>query len=184
MIGSVCQTESGKSADDAKLLQSLTRGLSVLEAFRNSEELSLNELTARAGLPKTTVFRILQTLEKLGYLDGATDSKYRLGIRILNIGRDGHAKHLLRQTAQPHLQSLQSTLGETVNLGVLEGVEVLYLQVLESRSSLRVVERPGSCSPLHASAMGKCQIAYLPEAELDRLLGSLNMRRFTERGDL
>jgi DNA-binding IclR family transcriptional regulator len=138
--------------------RTLTRGLSILEALAESGEggLGPSALSLTVQLDKATVTRLLQTLAEGGYVvqDPAT-RRYRLGWKILRLAHGAAASLNLRQIAHPHLQALRDRVNETVHLGVMDGLSIVYLDKLESPNSIQLVSAIGQTMPLHSTALGK-----------------------------
>jgi IclR family acetate operon transcriptional repressor len=158
----------------------VTKLLSVLEAFRRQgPRLSLTDVIDGCKLPKATAYRILETLRQQGYLARGKQGSYRLTFKLLDVAATVQERSPLRRAALPLLERLQQTTGETINLGTFEGEEVIYVDVLPSSQSLRMVPRVGSAAPIHATALGKAIAAWLPEDDVGRLLRAGRMKRFT-----
>lgn len=156
--------------------------LRVLEVFRGgSPRLSLTDVVTASGIPKASAFRILETLCYLGYVSRTEHGLYRLTFRLMDIAGVVQERNLLRKLATPFLKKLQRQTSETVNLGVLEGDEVVYVDVLESSHSLRMVPRVGSTAPFHATALGKVIAAHLAAEDIARLMRKARPRRMTDR---
>lgn len=156
------------------------KALDVLEVFSSSEILSLAEISERVGLNKSRVFRLLHTLSERGYIERSVDgSRYVLGTKLLE--RAACVKRDLRQIALPFMRQLHERFNETVNLGVFDKSEILYIDMLESSRPIRMSEAVGSRSPVHSTALGKAIVSFLPEEEWDAVLQSSLMVKFTER---
>lgn len=170
-----------KLADgDRYSIEAVLRALDVLDVFRGSEALSLAEISQRVGLNKSRVFRLLHTLSQRGYVErGADGADYVLGIKLVE--RAACVKRDLRQLALPFMRQLHERFNETVNLGILDEHEILYLEMLESSRPIRMAEVIGSRSSVHSTALGKAIVASLPEAELLSVLEPLHLVRKTER---
>jgi len=152
----------------------------VLEAFRSSEELSLAEISERVGLNKSRVFRLLHTLVDHGYVERNWDgTRYMLGLKILE--RAACVRMDLRQLALPYMRLIHERFNETVNLGILENQEIIYISSLESSRPIRMAEVIGSRSLLHSTALGKAIIANLPDDDLRDLLSDIAFVKLTER---
>src|SRR5438045_7389204 len=110
--------------------QSLERGLAVLSAFRSGRpQLGVSELGRELGLSRSTTHRYVATLAALGYLQQDPDSKrYRLGPRVLDLGFSAINSMELREISVPHLQQLSDETGYTVNMAVLDGSDVVYIE--------------------------------------------------------
>ncbi len=126
-------------------------------------ELSMNELCYRVRLPKTTVFRYLHTLCAAGFVshDPKTDL-YRIGLRAWALGQSGHEPQRMREVALPLMHELRDRYNETVNLGILDSTEVVYVEITESRRSLRMQALLGGRDPAYCTALGKAILAFLP----------------------
>lgn len=160
-----------KKAKSDYLIQSVSRGLDILEAFGvGQEELGVTELSRRLKLHKNNVFRLLATLETRGYVEqDRTTGNYRLGIKTFEVGRV-FLHHLgLAKQAHPVLEQLALETGETAYLGVMEGPSVVCVAAVETTHAVRVVPYLGRRLPAHATALGKVQLAYRPHDEVAEL---------------
>jgi len=158
----------------------IERTTNVLGAFGCRENVSLRDLTQRSGIVKSSVFRILFTLEKLGYVSKSKEGLYSIDSKFAALISPAPPAAELIQAAVPHMQALVERFKETINLGVLEGNEVVYIHVIESPHMLRQVAYAGIRSAIHSSAMGKCLTAYIAAEETDRLL-KISFKRMTPR---
>jgi len=157
----------------------IERMMRVLENFQGEREVSLATLASRSTMVKSSVYRILFTLERLGYVEKNGDGQYSITGRIARLGGQTRSPSDLPALAQPFMLELVRRFQETVNLGVLDGDEVLYIRVLESPHTFRLAAHAGIRSPLHSTALGKALLASLPDAELQRLAKRCNFQRFT-----
>jgi DNA-binding IclR family transcriptional regulator len=148
-------------------IQSLDRGLSLLLAFRDRPTLSLAELAARLPIHRTSTFRLVRTLERQRFLaqDSAT-GEYRLGHALTELGALALARLDVRRAARPTLERLASQTGETVQLLVRDGLDVLVVDGVESAQRVKVGAGIGERRPLHATAAGKCFLAGDAPAEV------------------
>jgi len=152
----------------------------VLEAFQNNgPQLTLNEVIVSCGIAKASTYRVLETLRHAGYLSKSPQGRYRLTYRLLDIALVVLGHTPLRKVALPYLEQLQRSSGETVNLGIFEGDHVVYTDVLESSSRLRIVPPIGSHGSFHATALGKAMLAWFPEEALNELMRKCSLKRFT-----
>lgn len=129
-----------------------------------SRDLSLAEVCGRVGLPKTTVFRYLQTLVACGFVnhDAETD-RYGLGLRLWSLGQRVETTSRLRDVALPAMEDLRDRFDETVNLGLLDGTEIVYMEMAESRRALRMQARLGGRDPVYSTALGRAMLAFHAE---------------------
>ncbi|MGH6726876.1 MAG: IclR family transcriptional regulator [Pseudolabrys sp.] len=165
----------GVDEDSRNLVNSLAKGLRVLEAFSAERtEMTLSEIGVLARLDPGTVFRMLNTLVMLGYVSRVPDSRrFRLTLKVTDLGLHAIGGADLRETARPILRSMVGELNEAASLGVLDGADVLYIdRVRAGLTRIGVDIRIGTTIPAHCSAIGQAILAYLPQAELSRLLAS------------
>lgn len=149
---------------DDYIVKPVYKALQVLQCLGTGKHaMALTEISHRVGIPKTTVFRYLRTLETCGFVVRNDDTDlYSLGMRIYQLGRAVNERLQFRELAIPHMERLRDRFNETVNLGVLEGSEVMYIEMVESRHSLRMQAEVGSRDPVYTTALGKAILAYLP----------------------
>lgn len=162
-------------------LESVARVMSTLDAFApETPELRLTDLSARLGLPKPQVLRIVSTLESGGYLHRDPETKrYRLGLRLFRLGMTVREQLDLRRIARPVIQALADRTLETVGLIVADLAGPICVDVIESPKGLRVFAQVGRRMPWNAGTSGKVILAYLPEAERERILTGAHFARYT-----
>ncbi len=167
------------------IVQPVYKALQVLRCLgEERRELALSEICYRVDLPKTTVFRYLQTLCACGFLTHDPDTAlYRIGLRVWELGQSVHEPLRIREIALPAMRELRDRFNETVNLGVLDGLDVVYLEIIESRRSLRMQAQLGGRDPIYSTALGKAVLAFKPEdqwrAHLPRELAPRTERTVT-----
>jgi IclR family transcriptional regulator, acetate operon repressor len=162
-------------------IRAVDRVLDILDLLQAAAgSVSLGDLSRAAGLPKSSAFRYLATLEARGYVvRDAGGESYRLGLAFRPMRpRD---LSLLAAVARPRMDELCGRFEETINLGVLDGNRVAYLEMIESPRAMRFAARPGHRDPIHSSALGKALASRLGQAEVRRLLAVEGMPALTER---
>jgi DNA-binding IclR family transcriptional regulator len=155
-------------------LTSVRRALSVLDLFSvEHPELSLAEMARCMDVHKSSVLRILATLESAGLVakDGRT-GKYRLGLKILELAGRVLSRYDLRTVAGPYMEELARTSGEIIHLSIRDGDQIVYLDKKGQGQVLTVATRIGGRHPAYASAMGKVLLAGMPPEESEALIGS------------
>ncbi len=157
----------------------IQRTMLVLEAFRGQRNLRLADLAARTRMVKSSVFRILFTLERLGYVEKGADGRYSISSRLARLSGPLRPESDLAAQAGPFMAGLLHRFQETVNLGVLDGDEVLYLRVMESPQVFRLAAHAGMRSPVHSTALGKCLVSCLPRAQVESILKRRPIQAFT-----
>ncbi len=159
--------------DSRNLVNSLAKGLRVLEAFTAERaELTLSEVGALAKLDPGTAFRMLNTLVMAGYVSRIPDSKrFRLTLKCTDLGLHAIGRADLREIARPILRSLVGEVNEAASLGVLDGADILYIErVRAGLTRIGVDIRIGTTIPAFWSTIGEAMLAFLPPRELARVL--------------
>ncbi len=157
------------------------RVLAVLDAFTAEQpELTLTALARRAGLPLSTAHRLVGELAAWGALERDGRGRYRVGLRLWEVGSLAPRSLGLRESAMPFLTDLQEVTGENVQLAVLDGRDAVYVERLSGRGAVHVVTRVGSRLPLHATGVGLVLLAHTPAAFQERVLAG-PLRRCTPR---
>ncbi len=161
--------------------QSLERGLAILSTFRSAQPLlGVSDLSRQGGLSRSTTHRYVSTLAALGYLQQDVETKkYRLGPRVLDLGFSAINSMELRHIASPHLEQLSHATGHTVNMAVLDGADIVYIERCRG-SGPREIDlnlHVGSRLPAYCTSMGKVLLAFLPAVELRALLATVQLTR-------
>ena len=156
--------------------------LRILEALDASPAgLQLREIAQQTSVNKSTAYRFVAHLESEGYLLRDETGAYVVGPKLARLGA-GIAYHAtLRKISRPVALGLSNETKETVNVGVLDGHEVLYLDVIESPHSFRMASKPGMRRPVNCTALGKALVAFLPSQYREEILLALTFERATPR---
>ncbi len=172
----------GSSPTSSYYIESLARGLSVLSAFSEERSaLSLTDISRQLQINKTTTFRLLSTLETLGYVQRDQQTKlYRPALEILRLGFVVLSGMEVRQVAAPYLRQLSAEVKETVNLAVLDNHEVIYIDRIDSKHMLNVHRPIGSRLPVYCTSTGKSLLAFLPPKQLEAILDVVTWEVLTE----
>ena len=162
--------------------QSLERGLAILSTFRSAQPLlGVSDLSRQVGLSRSTTHRYVATLAALGYLQqDAPTRKYRLGPRVLDLGFSAINSMELRHISAPHLQQLSEATGHTVNMAVLDGADIVYIERCRSSRATRDIDlnlHVGSRLPAYCTSMGKVLLAFLPAERLKAVLATVELTR-------
>ncbi len=159
------------SSADKITVRSVERALDILSAFIGSEKtLSLTEIANKVDLHKSTVHRLLNSLEARGYIEKLAESeRYRLGNKIIELSSHATRSSDLIQTAVPEMTHLRDELSETVSLYIRDQHDRIRLHAIEGTQSLRRIAIIGQRLPLYAGASSKILLAFLPEHEQDKI---------------
>lgn len=168
----------------------LDRSIDLLEAMAHAGgPVGVTELSRAISSTKSATFRILATLEARGYVRRVPDSgKYQLGLNLVHLGQSALGRIDLRTIARPVLEDLHRRFNETVNLGVLSGGRIVYVDMVESQHGLRMAAQVGAHDNVHSTAIGKAILANLPEGQresvLEGPLPALTEKTLTTKEDL
>jgi IclR family acetate operon transcriptional repressor len=159
-------------------IRAVDRVIDVLDALRGRPRgASLAQVAAAADLPRSSAFRYLATLEARGYVErDGTEGVYRL--RSVFAAR---SRRDLAAVARPLLEELRHRFQETINLGVLDGNVVAYLEIVESPMAIRFAARPGDRNAIHSTALGKALAAQLRDEDVRWILAAEGMAPVTPR---
>lgn len=173
------RTRKSKSAP-VGVIGKVLQVLELLDRFPHG--LQLREISATTGINKSTVHRFLSHLEAEGYLFRDAVGTYMLGPKMGRLGSGVSFQTTLCRICRPTLEKLRTATGETVNLAVLDGFEVLYLDVLESQNNFRLVFPVGARHSVHCTALGKAILANLEDAQRqEQILSATKFVSYTPR---
>jgi len=164
------------------LVQSLDRALAILEELsRHESGLGVTDIGSMLGLHKSTVHRLLHTLMMRGYVEKDVETeKYRLGLKVVELGQVRLENIEIRTEARPFLKELMELTNETVHLCILENGEVVYIDKVESSNPVRMYSRIGRRAPVHCTGVGKVILAFLKEDEVRRIVDEKGLPRKTD----
>ena len=163
-------------------VQSLTRGLSILECLARTEGgLTLTDIAQRVQLPPSTTHRLLATLEKMGYVFQMGElGHWYVGLQAFTVGSSFLANRDFATHSHAYMRRLMEQCGETANLAILDGTEAVFIDQVQCRETMRTIVKLGSRVPLHASGVGKAIFASLPDDQIDALIKVKGLPRITE----
>jgi DNA-binding IclR family transcriptional regulator len=169
-----------------RLVGAVRRAFAVVDALAEADgELGTNEIARRTGINASSVSRLLATLVDVGAVEHIRDSgRYRLGLRLLELGNVVLARLDLRQIARPHLRALVESTGETATLSAPGERDAVTVDFVQSPSSVQGVARLGRPSVAHATATGKVLLAFGPPAPRQGPLKTYTRRTITRRAEL
>src|SRR5271155_4244577 len=170
------------SLREPRYSQSLERGLAILTCFSGVRPvLGIADIADDLGMSRSTTHRYVITLLALGFLEQGASRKYRLGLRVTDLGMSALNSTGLREHAHPYLEELRERTSYTASLAVLDGADILYVDRGRSfrrgRGRIDLNLHTGSRVPAYCTAMGKLLMAYLPEAEQRDLIASIKLAK-------
>lgn len=170
-----------------QFVSSLAHGLAVLEALaEHGPEMGLDALARHAEQSKPTTWRLVHTLVSLGYVrQEPTTRRFSLAPRILALGASFEGMDL-KELAAPFLRDLSARVGETVNMAVLDGMDLIYIERIKTTQVININLHVGSRLPLYNTSMGRALIAHMPDKWLRQYIARLKAdpaaRPYSERG--
>ena len=164
-------------------VQSLTRGLTLLEKLAESEGgITLTEISSRVNLPPSTAHRLLNTLADMGFVTQAKDSGlWYVGLKTYRVGCAFVSNRDFVGESHAYLRKLMEASGETSNLSILDGTYACFIAQVQCHEVMRMLVRLGSRIPAHASGSGKAMLSALPEDELAIVLRNSNLVQLTSK---
>jgi DNA-binding IclR family transcriptional regulator len=174
---------TGKPA--ARHVAAVERAIALLDALEDAGEIGTNELARRSGLNASTVSRLLATLAAPGLVERVAESgRYRLGLRLVQLGNAALARIDIRDAARPRLQQLSETTGETTTLSAPARPDAVTIDFVQSPASVQSVAQVGRPSIAHATAAGKVMLAFGPDEIPSGPLTPYTRRTITDPGVL
>ncbi|AUW93420.1 MAG: IclR family transcriptional regulator [Sulfobacillus thermosulfidooxidans] len=163
-------------------VQSVDKALSLLEALSEFPHgVSITELSIRLGLYKSTAHRLLGTMMKRGYVEqDAETGKYKLGFTVADLGMRLLSSIDMRHEALPFLQEMAEVTGEVAHLALMDGRDVVYIEKVDSASTIRMHSRVGMRVYAHATGLGKAMLAAMSEAESRAFVQRYGLPKLTE----
>lgn len=166
----------------SKPVKTIQKAFDLLEQLNVGNAISLKEIAEKTGLPKPTAFRILNTMQMLGYIDHDRKTlQFRLGEKFLSLIKSYYSGNDVIVVAERYMEKLQQKFGETVNLARLNETNIVYIRVIESQHSFRISNNIGDLASLHSTAIGKALAAFLPEEQLQNLINHCQFTKITRK---
>ncbi|HXV24452.1 MAG TPA: IclR family transcriptional regulator [Alphaproteobacteria bacterium] len=160
----------------------LGKAMAVLEAVAMADgPQRFTDILQSVRQPRGTLHRLLGHLVDEGLLVQRRDLSYEPGLRLLKLAYRSWSGNRFRDIAGPHLLRLHELTGETVHLGVLRETEIIYVDKVESRQTVRMSSQIGKASPAYCTGIGKAALSSLPLSELERIAAKMEFHPFTER---
>ncbi|OLO28634.1 IclR family transcriptional regulator [Alkalihalophilus pseudofirmus] len=159
--------------------KTVVKSMKLLDLFRTHKKLSLIEMVELSGIPKTSVHRMIGSLEEMGFLSKDQEGKYTLGMLFLEFGQLVADRLDIRQIAHPVMKELRDKVGEAVNLTMRDHHDAIYIEKLDTIHPVRLFTKVGRRSPLYAGACSRIILANLSDVEIDEYL---NMTKLSPYG--
>jgi IclR family transcriptional regulator, KDG regulon repressor len=181
--GCGCQKRGSARVKQDYRIAAVDKALDILEFLgQQRQEHSLPELSEALRLPKVTTFRYLATLEPRGYVRrNPENDKYSLGLRVLQLSNEAVGNLTVHEVALPYMKRILDRFQETVNMAVMEGNEVVYVEILESPQPFKMSSHVGGREVPHATSLGKAMLAFLPQEEVSHIIETTGLPVRTAR---
>jgi DNA-binding IclR family transcriptional regulator len=165
------------------VIRSVAKALAIVDLLAlKQRDMSLGEIANELALPKSTAHGLISTMRDAGYLDQSPfNGRYKLGVRFFEIGSVVASSWDVRKVSAPFIKQLVNDMEETVHLVVLDKGEVLYIDKRESNHSIRIVSQVGTRLPAHCTGVGKVMLAYLKPSEVDHIVKTKGLTRYTQK---
>ncbi len=169
--------------------KTVMRSKELLELFLAQASLTLPEMVRLSGIPKSSVHRMLGSLEEMGFVERSADGSYRLGLLFLQYGQLVAERLDVRQVARPYMMRLRDEVDEAVNLILPDGDCAIYIEKMETDKPVRVYTRIGRRAPLYAGACPRILLAHWSEEQLEAYLQRVELvpiarGTLTDKGEL
>jgi IclR family acetate operon transcriptional repressor len=166
----------------AGTLQSLDRALGLLTSVARTGRATLTDLSLSAGIPTATTHRILTTLQKHDFVAFDEDQQeWMIGIEAYRTGASYLTRTSLSEVGRSVMKQLTEKTGETANLAIADGFEVVFVGQVETKNPIRACFQSGTRTSMHASGTGKAILAAMPEIEVRKLLIGAGLAKFTDK---
>ncbi len=162
-------------------VSSVLKVFGILQALGEEREIGITELSQRVMMPKSTVYRFLQTMKSLGYVAQEGESeKYSLTLKLFELGAKALQNVDLIRSADIQMRELSNETRETIHLGALDEDSIVYIHKIDSMYNLRMHSRIGRRNPLHSTAIGKVLLAWRDRGEVEEILSHIEFTRSTK----
>ncbi len=162
------------------MIKAVAKAIEIMNTFSPSEpRLTLAEIARRRGLPKSTAHNLLSTLIAYGLVEKLEKDYYALGTSIISLTQSVRANVELRDRAAPLLRQLADACRESVYLAILDQDQSLYIYAIESPGRLLARSVVGDRVPLHCTALGKAMLAALSDSEIEQVIATVGLPRYT-----
>jgi IclR family KDG regulon transcriptional repressor len=169
--------------NDKYLLSSVYNTLKILDLLSEHEELGVAEIGRMLNMGKTSVFRMLYTLEKEEYVHKTSNAKYKLGLKFAHYGSIVLERQDYLSVAKPFLQKLRDKYNQTTHLGILDednNFNIIFMEKEMSKSFFQMTSRIGSKKPAYCTALGKTLLANILDEDLEKKIKSFTLTKITD----
>ena len=164
-----------------QLVQSIDRAFDILEVLvENSDGLGVTEISQKLNIHKSTVYRLLSTLQYRGYVKKDNNDKYKIGLKLFEVGSKVIDNIDLRSEVNPYLREIMRISEETVHLGILDDNQVVYIDKVESQNTIRMYSKIGRRNHASSTSLGKVLLAYSDKEVVEQVINEEGLKKLTE----
>lgn len=160
--------------------KTVIRTMELLTLFMEHAELTFQEIVELSDVPKSSVFRMLTSLEEMKFLEKGIDNKYRLGTIFLQFGHLVSSRMNIRQFAEPIMRALHEETREAINLAILEQDEAVYVEKIDHYQKVKLYTSVGRRSPLYGGACARAILTFMPDSQIEAYLKRVTLVPYTE----
>ncbi len=158
----------------------IQRAIDVLNLFKDNTKMTFTEMQEKLGFNKSTLFRVLYTLEQNKYLYRNKHGMYELGLNVFILGNQVSQASKLKKVTASYLQELCHETGLTIHTGIIDGLDIIIVDKYNPPTSINMVSRIGGSVPAHCTGQGKTLLAYSPRSLVERIVNHRGLKGYTE----
>ncbi|OLN23638.1 IclR family transcriptional regulator [Domibacillus antri] len=155
--------------------KTVLKSMEIIRLFFDEDKLTLLQIMKKTELPKTSAYRMAESLLELGFLEKDKDGTYRLGLIFLALGNLVAERLDIRSIALPYMQELRKETGEAVNLVIRDGNDAVYIEKVDTQERVRVYTQIGRRAPLYGGACPRILLSFTEREERERLIDSFQI---------
>jgi IclR family KDG regulon transcriptional repressor len=157
----------------------IQRAIDVLNLFKENTKMTFTEMQEKLGFNKSTLFRVLYTLEYNKYICRDKHGMYELGLNIFILGNQASQASKLRKVTAPYLQELCHETSFAIHIGIIDGLDIIIVSKYNPPSTINMVSRIGGSVPAHCTGQGKTLLAYSSGSLVERIVNHHGLKRYT-----
>ncbi|WMI82142.1 IclR family transcriptional regulator [Anaerotignum sp. MB30-C6] len=163
-------------------VKSIFKAFQIIEELNKFGELSIGELSQALSMDKGTVHRLVNTIKEAGYIvQNPFSRKYANSIKLFTIGNRIIERTSIKEIARPYIEAVAEETKETINLCMHSGINIVYIDKMESNSAIKVGIEVGTALPMYCTGMGKAILAFLPQEELFKIIENTSFKKRTAK---
>ncbi len=159
--------------------KTIEKALNILDYFREHKKLSLTDIKEKTKYNKSTLFRILSTLENNHYLEKDENRRYKLGIKLFILGNKFSKENQIRNVLHPYMEDIMEETKLTVQLSILEGLNVIVFDKVDPSKKIKMYSKIGITVPAHCTALGKTLLAYSSKRKVKKIIEYNGMKKYS-----